>query len=78
MTERTELLDVRKSDSERVRVHLKEYRGREYVDLRIWYISDTGEWRPSGKGLTLNPLLIPEIIRGLTLAGTAADPHGGR
>jgi Transcriptional Coactivator p15 (PC4) len=78
MTDSTIFTDIRKSDGERLRVSVKTYAGREYVDLRHWYRNDSGLWCASAKGLSLNPSLIPEIIRGLTLAASAVDPHGVR
>jgi hypothetical protein len=73
----TQFLDLRKSASERIRVDVKEYRGRTYIDLRVWYASEDGTYKPSSKGVTIKPEQVPEITRGLVLAGQAFDPKGG-
>jgi Transcriptional Coactivator p15 (PC4) len=74
----TRFLDIRKSDGERLRVELREHRGRVYVDFRNWFLAPDNEWRPSAKGLTLRPEQIPEVVRALVLAGAAIDPQRGR
>jgi hypothetical protein len=72
----TQFLDLRKSDSERLRIQVKEYRGRTYIDLRTWYVAEDGEYRPSSKGVTIKPTQVPEVVQGLLLAARAFDPTG--
>ena len=74
----TRFLDLRKSAGERLRVELREHRGRIFIDFRNWFLAADNEWRPSAKGLTLRAEQIPEVVRALVLAGGAIDPHGGR
>src|SRR5260370_34106701 len=69
-----QFLDLRKSDSERLRVQVKEYRGRTYIDLRTWYVAEDGEYRPSSKGVTIKPTQVPEVVQALMLAGQSFDP----
>ncbi|WP_144142635.1 transcriptional coactivator p15/PC4 family protein [Paraburkholderia sp. BCC1884] len=69
-------LDIRKSDSERLRVTISEYRGRSFIDLRVWYVTESGEFKPGRAGITLRPDQIPEITQGLLLASRAIDPKG--
>ncbi|MBB5420804.1 transcriptional coactivator p15/PC4 family protein [Paraburkholderia atlantica] len=66
-------LDLQKNDSERLRVIVKEYRGRTYIDLRVWYLSNGG-YSPSQKGVTLRPTQVTEIVQGLMLAAQSFDP----
>ncbi len=65
-----------KNPSERLRVDVKEYRGNTYIDIRVWYAAEGGEYRPSSKGVTFKPMLAPELMRGLALAARAVDPKG--
>ena len=60
-----------RSASLEIRVGIRTYLGRKYADVRT-YIKGDGEqeWRPTKKGFTLNPTLLPELLRGLE---TAAD-----
>lgn len=51
-----------------VRVHLKEFKGRQYIDARIFYMSETGEWMPTKKGLSMTPELAAQVRDALTKA----------
>ncbi|RAS35856.1 transcriptional coactivator p15/PC4 family protein [Paraburkholderia bryophila] len=69
-------LDIRKSDSERLRITVSEYRGRTFIDLRVWYSVDSGEFKPGRAGVSLRPYQIAEVTQGLLLASRAIDPRG--
>ncbi|WP_175939917.1 transcriptional coactivator p15/PC4 family protein [Caballeronia sp. BCC1704] len=71
------LLDLRRSDSERLRVTLSEYRGRTLVDLRVWYSTETGEWKPGRAGVSLRPNQVGEVVQALMLAARSVDPKEG-
>ncbi|ABI87959.1 transcriptional Coactivator p15 family protein [Burkholderia ambifaria AMMD] len=74
----TSFLDIRRSDSERLRVTVSEYRGRVLVDLRIWFAAEHGEWKPGRAGVSLRPDQVGEVMQALRLAAQAADPAGIR
>ena len=59
------ILEFPKNTHEVVRIAVTEFRGRTYGDIRVYYEAEDGEWRPSRKGLTLAPDLIPELREGL-------------
>ncbi|WP_321808078.1 transcriptional coactivator p15/PC4 family protein [Burkholderia sp. BCC1993] len=69
-------LDTRRSDSERLRITVSEYRGRTLVDLRVWFVTDGGEWKPGRAGVSLRPDQVGEVMQALRLAAQAADPKG--
>ncbi|MDN7950417.1 transcriptional coactivator p15/PC4 family protein [Burkholderia multivorans] len=69
-------LDLRRSDSERLRVTVSEYRGRTLIDVRIWFVVDGGEWKPGRAGVSLRPEHVAELMQALRLAAVAADPKG--
>jgi hypothetical protein len=69
-------LDAVKNPSERLRVDVKEYRGNTYIDIRVWYVTDDGDYRPSNKGVMFKPMLAAELMRGLALAAHSVDPKG--
>jgi len=50
-----------KSPTERVQVSLSTFKGKTYVDLRIYYKASDGEFKPTKKGITLSPDLLPEL-----------------
>lgn len=76
MSTPTEFLDIRRGDSERLRVTVSEYRGRTLVDLRVWYSTDSGEFKPGRAGVSLRPEQVGEVMRALRLAAQAVDPKG--
>lgn len=50
-----------KNPLEEVRASLTVFKGKDYVDLRIYYKGDDGEYRPSKKGLTLSIDLFKDL-----------------
>ena len=70
------LVDIRKSDSERLRINISEYRGRTFIDLRVWYSTESGEYKPGRAGVSLRPDQIGEVVQGLLVASRAVDPRG--
>jgi hypothetical protein len=54
-----------KNALEEVRASLTQYKGKQYVDLRVYYKAEDDEFRPTKKGLTLAPDLLPELEQAL-------------
>jgi hypothetical protein len=54
-----------KNALEEVRASLTEFKGKQYIDLRVFYKADDDEFRPTKKGLTLAPDLLPELEEAL-------------
>lgn len=50
-----------KNPLEEVRASITVFKGKQYVDLRIYYKGDDGEYRPSKKGLTVSLDLFSEL-----------------
>lgn len=53
-----------------IRVGLTEFRKRQYIEVRTYYMADDGEWKPTRKGITLTPDLMKEVH---TALGTALE-----
>jgi len=54
-------IDIR--PDEHIKVSLKEFKGNEYVDMRIYFESDEDYIElPSKKGLTIKREFLPELI----------------
>ena len=50
------LATIDRSERERLQIAINEYKGRSYLDLRIFYTTDGGEtWRPTQKGVACAP-----------------------
>ncbi len=54
---------IERSEKERVQIAVNEYKGRSYLDLRIFYTTDGGDtWRPTQKGITVAPEHLDTLI----------------
>ena len=48
-----EIAAFNKNPREQLKIQLKEYKGRPYLDIRIYWTPDGGQtWSPSKKGVT--------------------------
>lgn len=57
---------IKKNDTEEIRIEKKEYKGREYIDIRIYFkAEDSDSMIPSKKGITINPNQLGELAKGL-------------
>jgi hypothetical protein len=59
------MTDIKRNDTEIIRVSKREFKGHEFLDLRIYYEGDDGQYKPTKKGITLNPKLVDELIEAL-------------
>lgn len=56
-----------KNSFEEVRISLTEFKGKELIDLRVYYQPDgeEEEMRPTKKGITISSEKFPELKKGL-------------
>lgn len=47
--------DLKRSETEIVRLEITEYKGEHYLNIRIWYLDKDGEWKPTKKGVAIRP-----------------------
>jgi hypothetical protein len=59
-----------------VRVTLSEFKGRQYVNVRIYYMNDEGEWKPTRKGITLSPEMMRDVHGAVGEALQALEDSG--
>ncbi len=56
MAEAKILAVIERSDTEQLQISISEYKGKSYLNLRIFYTTDGGEsWLPTKKGVTFSP-----------------------
>ena len=60
-----QMAEIEKNLKERVRVSIEKYKGHEFIDCRVYWQDEAGEWRPSKKGIALNGDCIGEVIEAL-------------
>lgn len=69
-----------KSSVEVVRTRFTTYQGREYLDVRVFFIPRPGskeEERPTYKGLTLRLELLPSLLESLKKAQKILEESEG-
>ncbi len=54
-----------KGRDEEIRVRVQEFRGKAYIDCRVFYTDEQGEQRPSKKGLCLPVTFLTDFVKAL-------------
>ncbi len=65
-----------KNPLEEIRVSITEFKRRQYLDLRLYFKADNGDYLPSKKGLTLSMDLVDELETAVRMLKEAADQLG--
>ncbi len=65
--------EIERNDTERLRVEASNYKGSDFISVRIYYLADNGEWRPTKKGITVKPDKVEELIGFLTEGKSKID-----
>jgi hypothetical protein len=61
--------DIDKGGGEVIRVEISEYKGSQYLNLRVWYTDkNTNELKPTQKGITVKPELYEELKAAILMA----------
>lgn len=48
---------------DKIIVTVKEFKGKQYVDIRTFFENDDGEWIPTKKGISFTPENLDEAIK---------------
>jgi hypothetical protein len=59
--ERVEVYEFERNPTEKVIVSLSVFKGRTLADLRTYYESEDGEWRPTKKGISVPAEKLPDL-----------------
>ena len=65
-----------KGSGEEVRVSLSEFKGKQYIDLRVYFENDEGEWKPTKKGVALHVGQFNKLMDALKEAEDALRENG--
>ena len=50
------LATIKRSNTEQLQISVSEYKGKSYLNMRIFYTTDEGQtWLPTKKGVTFAP-----------------------
>ncbi|OGH97046.1 MAG: hypothetical protein A2287_10920 [Candidatus Melainabacteria bacterium RIFOXYA12_FULL_32_12] len=56
------LASIPRSATEEIHIQINEYKGKQYLDLRVYYTTDDGiNWNPTKKGVTFPPDKLEEL-----------------
>jgi len=58
--------EIQKNTLEKIRIQRTNFNGHELIDIRVYYESNTGEWKPTKKGIAFSLSLANEVINGIT------------
>ena len=61
---------IDKGMGSRIHIRLSKFRDRDYLDIRNFYETDDGEWKPTRKGIAIPVELYDDLMEGL---GAAKD-----
>ncbi len=65
--------DIPKNNNEIIRIEVSEFKGKELINLRIWYQSIDGGgnvvWKPTQKGIALNISQFDDLKDGIEKLG---------
>ena len=53
--------ELERGETEKIMIQLKSFRGRRYMDFRLYYLAAEDEWRPTQKGITIRPDMWPQF-----------------
>lgn len=70
------VFEIQKNARERIKISVGEYKGKQRIDVRVWYVDAGGEYQPSRNGISLRPDQATPIMQGIALAARAIDPQG--
>lgn len=64
----TEVASFQKNAREVVRVSLDQFNGCDVINLRVWFQTDSGEWRPGKQGIALRQDKLPDLAEAIEAA----------
>ena len=63
------LANIPRTATEEIQIAINEYKGKQYLDLRVYYTTDDGlNWNPTKKGVTFSPDKLSELKTALETA----------
>jgi hypothetical protein len=66
--DRTVIHEFKRNGEETMRVSLSVFKGKTYIDFRLFYTDANGELAPTKKGVTITPELWDEFRTGVAAA----------
>lgn len=64
--------EIQKNATEKVIVGLREFKGRPFADVRIYFEDESGQYKPTKKGVAIRPSLLFDLRRAIDEAIAAS------
>ena len=72
------IAEMEKNTGEIIRVSITELNNHRFIDCRVYYQDDSGEWKPTKKGIALNDGTIDGVIKALEEARVQLQTDEGQ
>lgn len=73
MTDNT-LATFPRTERTEVRLCVSQFKGRQLIDLRLYFRNEAGEWLPSRKGCAIQPGELANLLTALEAARLEVTP----
>jgi len=60
------MIEIDKNSLEKIRIQRTKYKGKDLLDIRVFYEAENGEWKPTKKGITVKVALTEKLLDGIT------------
>lgn len=57
--------EFEKNSTESIRFSLSEFKGRELVNIRVYYTDEDGELKPTKKGISISTEIFEDFLEGI-------------
>ncbi len=68
---------IDKGPGGQIHIRLSRFRERDYLDIRNFYQTEEGEWRPTRKGIAIPVEMYDELMAALTEAKPMIEARKG-
>ena len=58
-------MDIEKKPGEIIRIEKREFKGYDFIDIRVYFKNDNDQWQATKKGISIPPHLLMPVITGL-------------
>ena len=55
--------EINKNPIEKIRVTISDYKNHRFLDVRVYFEDDSGEWRPTKKGIAISKDNLEPLIK---------------
>jgi hypothetical protein len=54
-------MEIARGSKTKIVVKRTNFKGKEYIDVRIYFLNDGGEWTPTKKGISIPVEIVGEV-----------------